>query len=258
MRAALLRWDVVRALLPAKWDVDQTRAATAAATGLSGWFYTSLFSGPWRGLGGAALWTCVGYAGQAGVDAAAAWRARRADAFRRSRAQLAALSPEEAAAVDARLQLARSERLHALRGAGAAAKIAAGAVPGVPSVDDAVADVVAARTRGGEPAVTVAPAVAAARAEVASDATAVAPPHALHAAPVAPTPPPAAAWLPIHRSTFGSGAGTAPSGPPPEVLDRLLARLRDVDERLGVPLETTERDIAHARGRARDVNTTGK
>ena len=244
LRAVLLRWDVIARELPSSWDVDRLKSSSAAAAGLSGWFYTSLFSGPVRGFAGAALWTGIGWAAQSAVDAASEWRGHKADDVRLALERRAALSPADAAAVDALLQRARSERLHAMRGAGAAAKIASGAVPAVPSLDEAIS-IVLDRSRSGDATRTSHDAQdMETRLTTPVAATAATRGEALDVVQAFNS-----SWLPVHRLHFNSGEdrmSSSPGAAPALPLQRLTARLRDLDERLGIT--TTEEDIARARG----------
>jgi hypothetical protein len=217
--------------------------ASAVAGALLGGAATAASSGLRRGGLGALLWGAVGYGLDAGAGRAQAWREAEGRAVRAERALLARLTSAEQAEWDATLVKARGARVEA---AATTSSKTAGMLQALPTLEGFVA---AAEARRGVVAPSpppTTPAAGVASAGPASTAAAAPPTATGPTSRVSPTIGDVTAedaeaarwwsWLPVQRG--GSGGEVR--------LAKLRARLRELDEALGIPQEQTDADAAAA------------
>lgn len=239
---------------------DREPVASALVGAALGGAATALASGPLAGAKGALLWGALAYGADAARLRAAAWRESRAAVLRAERALLARLTADEQAEWARLAARNRSERIEAVGAPGSAAK-EDGVVPEALSLDAFVA-FAEARRSGGEAA-----GYAALRAALARQARADAEEAARHrqedAVGGGAPPLQAAAQGGVLPATGGDDAADGSCGRPwlawlpvhvgadadRERLRRLSAKLREVDELLGVAPEATAADAAAARER---------
>lgn len=235
-------------------------AASGVAGAIVGGFATTLASGPRKGLAGVAIWGGLGYGGEALVATVNEWRADRAAAVHAERALMARLTRVEQEEWALLFAKNKGARIQAIGAPGSAAK-APGVVPDAPRLEVFVA---AAEARRGITTVTMNREVASASApssRIAGDGSSS---HGRDAARSTDSPgsgqdesaqafpayrPPSMpvsswvpAWMPLK---FGVAAEA-------DRVERLTAKLREIDETLGVDARTTQADLdAALRGKRR-------
>jgi hypothetical protein len=243
---------------------EREPVASALVGAALGGAATALASGPLAGAKGALLWGVLAYGGDAARLRAGAWREARAGVLRAERALLARLTPDEQAEWARLAARNRSERIEAIAAPGSAAK-EDGAVPPALSLE-AFVEYAEARRAGGTAAGAAALQAALARAARADAEAARRREQGAGAAPASAAAETSGtggggtdgvgtdvaarwlAWLPVH---VGADADR-------DRLRRLAAKLREVDELLGVAPEDTAADAAAARERGAVTAGSGR